>query len=58
MHEQSQIHAIEKTKSKEEVKHVFDTREGLERCLGALAALAEALGLVPMTTWLLTTWGL
>lgn len=58
MCEQSRIHATEKTKPEKEVEHVFDPKEGLERCLGALAALAEALGLVPMTTWLLTTWGL
>lgn len=58
MHEQSRIHAIEKTKSKKAVERIFDPKEGLERCLGALAALAEDLGLVPMTTWLVTTWGL
>lgn len=46
MHEQSRIHTIERTKSKKEVvEHVFDPKEGLERWFGALAALAEALGL-------------
>ena len=46
MHEQSRIPAIERTKSKKDVvEHVFDPKEGLERWFGALAALAEALGL-------------